>query len=294
MQRITKLISSISEATVRQRRLGLFLKEVDPVVAASAVEESALSTSDPFQKQFYLTLAHLLLTIRPRPPLPAGPLPLEDLSLLPGDEQISGIIDAARQVHAPFCATLLEQLWAPNQKEDARLLPPHLSIEHLALGTRRERARSPRRAVLEPLLVETTPSVVQLLARNTRMREPDIIQMAAMRPNHPYALWALLLNHRWLASDAVREACCRNPVAKPWMILALAPLLGVHKLREVVKKVRLDNKLLSVMQPLYGGACERTIKEAMARGDEAIGPLVFEIEETYDDAKSFIENQRTG
>lgn len=294
MQRITRLINSIPEPMVRLRRLGVFLGEGDPVMIASAIEESALASTEPNQKVFYLTLAQLLLTIRPRPPLPAGPLPLEERSLLPDNVQVARIIGAAQKVHAPFCAALLKELWRPHEKRDARLLPPHLSIEHLALGVRRERARSPKRTVFAPLLVENTPSVVQLLANNTRLREPDLVALAAHRPQHPYALWSILLNHRWLSSDLVREACTRNPAAKQWLIFALAPLLGAAKLNEVVRKVRLEKDLLTVMLPLYRGACERLIREALDREDDAGGHVVFEIDETFDEAKAFIDAQQEG
>lgn len=292
MQRITKLINSVPEPMVRLRRLGAFLAEGDPVMIASAVEESALDSSRAEQKLFYLTLAHLLLTIRPRPPLPAGPLPLEETGLLPDQVQIARVIGAAQKIHAPFCAALLKELWAPHKKEDARLLPPHLSIEHLPLGVRRERARSPKRDVFEPLLVEATPSVMQLLVNNTRLREPDVVALAALRPTHPYALWSILLNHRWLSNDKVREACARNPAAKAWLVFTLSPLLGAGKLHEVVKKVRLPKPVLSVMLPLYGGACRRVIEDALARGDEKPGPLVFQIDETFDDAKAFVDGEQ--
>ena len=292
MQRIGKLINHVPEPMVRLRRMGAFLGEGDPVMIASAIEEAALSSSDPSQKVVYLTLAHLLLTIRPRPPLPAGPLPLEEIALLPDQVQIAKVIGAAQKIHAPFCATLLKELWSPHKKADARLLPPNITIEHLALGVRRERARSPRREVFAPLLVENTPSVVQLLSNNTRLRQGDVVQLAALRPTHPYALWSILLNHRWLSNDPVREACARNPAAKPWLVLTLAPLLGAPKLNEVIKKVRLPKEMLEAMLPLYGGACRPVIEDALARGDEQPGPLIFEIEETFDDAKAFVDGER--
>ncbi|GEM_PF-2944437 len=291
MQRIARLIRNVPEPMVRMRRLGAFLGTDDPVMIASAIEEAALASSETTHKVFYLTLAHLLFTIRPRPPLPAGPLPLEDRSLLPDEVQVARIIGAAQKIHAPFCVALLRELWKPNLKEDARLLPPHITIEHWPLGVRRERARSSKRDRFMPLLVETTPSVVQLLAFNTRLREEDLVQLAALRPTHPYALWSILLSHRWLSNDQVREACARNPAAKPWMLITLAPLLGAGKLNELIRKVRVHKSLLKAMLPLYGGACERVIKDALARDDEKPGPLVFSIDETFDEAEDFINAQ---
>jgi len=171
-------------------------------------------------------------------------------------------------------------------------LPPNITIEHLSLGVRRERARSHKRELFEPLLVETTPSVVQLLAMNTRLREPDMIQLTALRPTHPYALWSVLLQHRWLANDQVREACARNPAAKPWLVMALSPLLGAAKLNGTVRKVRLPKPVLQAMRPLYGGACAGLIDEALARDDGAPGPIVFEIEESWEEAKAFMDDSR--
>lgn len=292
MQRIIKLISRLPDPDVRMRRVGAFFGQGDPVMIASAVEESALNSASAAHKTFYLALAQLLFTIRPRPPLPAGPLPLVNRDLLPDDLQIARIIGAAQKVHAPFCAALLRELYTRNDKYDDKPLPLHLSIEHLSLGVRRERARSPKRAVFAPLLLETTPSVVQLLAGNTRMREPDLVALTALRPTHPYALWAVLLYHRWLASDAVREACARNPAAKPWLVLTLSPLLGAAKLRGVVRKTRLTKPVLQAMLALYGGSCEDIIREALARDAPSAGPLVFAVDETFEEAMAFMNEQR--
>lgn len=282
-QPIARLLANIPDHNMRMRRAAEFLAIGSPALVVIAIEKAALESRDPVQRVFYGTLVHLLFTIRPRPPLPAGPLPLAQRELLPDDERIDELIGVARQLHARFTAVLLAAMWAPPHRYDDKLLPLHVTIDHLTLGHRRERARLARRSAFEPLLLDTTPSVVQLLAFNPRLRQDDAVRMAAMRPQHPWALWAILLNHRWLTSQMVREAVALNPYARTWTTFALAPLIGSERLGRVVQKISLPADLLTAMLPLYGGACGPLIAEVLGRGPPTSGTLIFEIDETEAD-----------
>ncbi len=281
---IAQLLFAVPEADMRMRRAAEFLSQDSPALVVIAIEKAALETRDPVQRVFYTSLVHLLFTIRPRPPLPAGPLPLEQRELLPDAERIDELIEVAEQLHARFTRALLRELWAPWEKYDDKMLPLHVTIDHISLGHRRERARLPKRAAFSPLFVDMTPSVVQLLAFNPRLRQEDAVQMAAMRPQHPWALWAILLNFRWLSNETVREAVALNPYARQWTTLALAPLIGAERMGRVVRKIRLPSEVLTAMLPLHGGACVPAIREVLMRDAPSAGSLIFEIEETEEDA----------
>jgi hypothetical protein len=216
--------------------------------------------------------------------LPAGPLPLEHRDLLPGAERIDELIEVADQLHARFTRTLLRALWEPPHKYDDKLLPLHVTIDHISLGHRRERARLPNRDAFVALFLDNTPSVVQLLSLNTRLNQDDMVHMAALRPQHPWALWAMLLNFRWLSNATVREAVALNPYARPWTTFALTPLIGAEKMSRVSRKIRLPSEMLTAMIPLHGGACATLIREVLMADGPVAGSLIFEINETEDEA----------
>jgi len=277
---IAQLLAAVPESDMRMRRIAEFLCKDSAALVAIAIEKSVLEIHVAAQRVFYTTLIHLLFTIRPRPPLPAGPLPLEHRELLPSADRIAELIEVADQLHARFARTLLIALWQPPEKYDDKLLPLHVTIDHISLGHRRERARLPDRSRFAAILVDTTPSVVQILSLNTRLRQDDMVQMAAMRPQHPWALWTILLNFRWLSNDTVREAVALNPYAKAWTCFALTPLLGAEKMSRVVQKIGLPGELLSAMIPLHGGACSHAIREVLLRAGPEAGTLIYEIDET--------------
>lgn len=282
-QSIARLLANVPDHDMRMRRAAEFLATALPALVVLAIERSALESRDPVQRLFYTTVVHLLFNIRPRPPLPAGPLPLEERDLLPGQQRIEELIAVAQQLNARFTAVLLGVMWAPPHRYDDKLLPLHVTIEHLSLGHRRERARLAKRSAFEPLLLETTPSVVQLLSFNPRLRQDDAVRMAALRPQHPWALWALLLNYRWLTNETVREAVAMNPHARKWTTFALAPLIGAERLGRVVQKIRMPAELLTTLLPLYDGGVGPLIAEVLGR-PPPVGVQVYEIEETAEEA----------
>jgi hypothetical protein len=140
------------------------------------------------------------------------------------------------------------------------------------------------------LLLDQTPSVVQLLASNPRVREDEIVRMAARRPNHPYTLWSILLHHRWLASARVREAVAMNSYSRPWLTLALAPLVGSRVLLDAIAKTRMPAEILQAMPPLYDGVCAESIEAMLAAGDPVMPVLIHEIEESYEEAAAYFDH----
>ena len=85
--------------------------------------------------------------------------------------------------------------------------------EHLEkpLGTRKAMARQPDRDVLDRLLRDKHPAVVKILLNNGRIREQDVITMAALRPTKPAVLEVIAGHRRWATRYAVRKAIACNP-----------------------------------------------------------------------------------
>lgn len=222
---IARTLAALQDSGLKLRRLAQYLREGDPAEVVQALETSARSAQGDL-RHLYLACLQLVIHVRPRPSLPGGPLPLPDRDWLLGDLRLAHLIGAARREHLPFTALLLRLAFAPPQPLDARMRPLHPSIEKFPLGVRRERARKPDKAAWQPLLVDSTPAVVQLLAENPRLLQIHAIQMATLRPTHPYALQALLMAQRWLTDEAVLQAVARNQDAPAWLVLGVAPLLA--------------------------------------------------------------------
>lgn len=276
MGSIRQLLAKVPDAEMRMRRLNRFVTTAPPAEVVVALERAAHHTHELPDRILWTSLTQLLMEARPRPSLEAGPFVLEPRKEWPGAVRVAQIIGVAARLQATFVPTLLREMWRLPDRADERVLAPHITIEHLPLGVRRERARGPKRALLTSLLVETHPSVVTLLARNPRLREPDAVRLTALRPQHPYALWAMLLCPRWLSSPRVLEAIALNPACKPWMLLALLPLLPSAVAARALRTHAPD--FAEVARGLHRGGLVATVDELVAREKVRPGPIIIRID----------------
>ena len=240
-------LATLREPDVRLRWLAEWLRQSEPIVAVGAIEEAARSAMLGQAREFYVTFVHLLLHVRPRPDLPGGPLPPPDRRLILPDVQIAALIGAAHREQLRWTAWLLRECFRPPVPLDAKMLPLHGSIEKIALGVRKERARVPNPEVVAPLLVDTTPAVIQILSENPRMTEAHMQTVATLRPTHPYALLALLLSVKWLTNVRIVEAVARSEAAPPWLVLALAPLLPTSVQKALANLPRIDMEVRDLL-----------------------------------------------
>ncbi len=219
------MLATLREPDVRLRWLAQWLREADPDDAVAALEEAAQSAALGNARELHLTFVYLLLHVRPRPDLPGGPLPPPDRRLVLPDLRVAQLIGAAHRRGLQWTSWLLRESFRPPLLSEGYLIPLHPSVEKIALGVRKERARVPDLEVLTPLLADSTPAVIQILAENPRVLEAHALLIATLRPTHPYALQALLLHQRWLTNVKVVEGVARSEAAPPWLVLALTPLL---------------------------------------------------------------------
>ena len=219
-------LSTLREPDVRARWLAQWLRETEPETVVAVLEQSAQMAAQGNGREFHLTFVHLLLQVRPRPALPGGPLPPPDHRLVLPDTRVAALIGAAHRHGFQWTAWLLRESFRPPLLADGRLIPLHPSVEKIALGVRKERARVPDPEVVAPLLSDSTPAVIHILSENPRILESHALAIASLRPTHAYALQALLLHVRWLTNIKVVEAVVRSDAAPPWLVLALTPLLA--------------------------------------------------------------------
>ncbi|PRQ07949.1 hypothetical protein [Enhygromyxa salina] len=170
--------------------------------------------------------------------------PPYDLSLLAaidlaGSERLPyadrrAIFEAAERQGLESCKELLFSTHAEELDEVAAAPRPLVpGTRPLTLGERKSLARTWKRDVLERLLVDPHVDVVELLLRNPRLTEDDVLRIATARRASPAVLRIVLLNRRWNCRARVRRALIRNPNLPEAASLRLVGLLNRVELREL-------------------------------------------------------------
>lgn len=239
---LARQLLALADPQLRVRRLAALLRDHSPTRLMpqlhDAIQYGLVQTASHAPvlgaREVHLTLVLWLLQTRPRPGFPVGTWPLPDDGLRLEPRREVELLRAAEALELPYLGLLLRLGLRADTEDDRRLLQLHPSMDKLPLGVRRERARLGNREHLQFLLLDTTPAVVQLLANNPRVTEAHAVQIASLRPTHPWALQALLTAPRWLGAEAVLEAVARNPSTPGWLVLALAPLLPQRIQRALV------------------------------------------------------------
>lgn len=110
-----------------------------------------------------------------------------------------------------------------GKPEDDRI-PDYGKGRPLTLGERKSLARKPDREMLERLLRDPHPDVIRLLLANPRLREEDVLSVAARRPCRPDVLTQIARTPRWTHRPRIRIALVLNPDTP---LDVTAPLVGL-------------------------------------------------------------------
>ncbi len=252
LKQLDATLSATLDAGLRLRRVARCIRDTEPAVLACLFEAAARGRIDGGWRQVWVALAHWMLHARPRPRFPVGHWPVPDDELAPGGTHIAEVIEAAVELELPWTSLVLRDAFARIAPDEARLLQLHPSVDKWSLGWRRERARAAETSHQAFLLLDSTPAVVQILAENPKTLEPHAVQVASMRPQHPWALQALLLQPRWLGNDRGCEAVARNHSTPAWLGLLLAPLLPRKVQMALVHLAWIDRDARAILGRWHG------------------------------------------
>ncbi|MEZ4279461.1 MAG: hypothetical protein R3F21_07600 [Myxococcota bacterium] len=123
----------------------------------------------------------------------------------------------------------LPELAAPEVL--ARRLPK--DVGKIPLGRRRSLAKGDDPRLLEKLALDPDPVVLENLLRNPRMREGDVVRIAALRPIGAESLRRIDGETRWQASPRIRATIARNPFCPIDLAMKLVATLATPLLREI-------------------------------------------------------------
>jgi hypothetical protein len=121
----------------------------------------------------------------------------------------------------------------------------HREMAELPLGVRRSLARGMDVRVLEKLLLDPDPIVLDHLLRNPRLTEEHAMRIAARRPISEPALRAMADSARFGVRQRVRAAIARNPYCGADLALRLVGTLPLPVLREMRGDGALDPRVLA-------------------------------------------------
>lgn len=149
-------------------------------------------------------------------------------------EERRAIFEAAERLGLEACKELLFSSASPTPDADAAAARPLIpGTRPLTLGERKSLARSWKRDVLERLLADPHVDVVELLLRNPRLTEDDVLRIATARRANAAILELLLSARRWNCRPRVRRALLRNPNLPEAIAVRLVGLLNRTELREL-------------------------------------------------------------
>jgi hypothetical protein len=138
-----------------------------------------------------------------------------------------------------FLARLLGASGSAESMADPAAALPR-DVAEIPLGVRRSLARGVDVRVLEKLLLDPDPIVLDHLLRNPRLTEEHVVRIAARRPISESALRAIAESPRFAVRPRVRVAVARNPYCPTDLALTLIGTLPLTVLREMRDDGTLD------------------------------------------------------
>ncbi len=120
----------------------------------------------------------------------------------------------------------------------------------LALGWRKAHARGTDRLKLDRLLFDRNAAVIDLVLRNPRLTERDVVKIAAMQPTNPDILLVVFRNAKWIKRYHVKVALACNPYTPIDVALACLPHLMVQRLRFVASAGKLKEPVRAMATSL--------------------------------------------
>ncbi len=209
------------------RELLLRLASVEGAAARQALWAEHLVTRPPDQAARALDRAVRGAALR-EPEAVRAYLPLLDLPALAdrvGPGLMAEVLAAARGADLEACLLVLEHPGPPVAREGLGP-PPDPILDTLTLGHRKTAARGPRSSLLDRILRDPDPRVVGEVLRNPRLREAEVLAVAARRPCPQEVFWLLVRRGGWLRRPAIQRAVALNPYSPPQLALGLVVLLA--------------------------------------------------------------------
>lgn len=167
-----------------------------------------------------------------------------------GYELHGEIYAEARRADDQALSRLLLSAQPPPPGTPARVPIP--GRPEITLGERKSLARGSRtsREVLDRLMRDPDPSVLELLVDNPRITEADAVRIAARRPTTAGAQRVLFACERFIARYQVKRALAFNPYTPSDLAARLVPLLTRTDVLELADDSKVSETVRSAAREL--------------------------------------------
>jgi hypothetical protein len=223
-------VRAVAEPAMRRERLLGILEALEPD-RSYAVLESVLERpgqSSPHLQDLRLVVHDMLRAGGATRPLPST--------------LRTAWRERARAAGDAFLGRLLGASGAAEVMEEPDAALPR-DVAELALGVRRSLARGMDVGMLEKLLLDPDPVVLDHLLRNPRLTEEHAVRIAARRPISEAALRAIARSPRFSVRPRLRVALARNPYCPTDLALRLIGTLPLPILRDMRADGALDDRV---------------------------------------------------
>lgn len=137
-----------------------------------------------------------------------------------------------------------------------RALPPNARLpevrlpinREVTLGERRQMAAGGNRQILERLIHENSPLIIEKILGNPQIRLSDVLTIASRRPTLPELLREVVMHESWFKEHQIREALVYNPYLPTGMAVRVLPTLHI----DVLRKIRFAGDLHPMVQEAAG------------------------------------------
>ena len=119
----------------------------------------------------------------------------------------------------------------------------HPALQELTLGARKSVVRLAGAKDIGKVVLESDPAVLPILLSNPYLTEPDVIKIAARRPQRPELFLALLEHGKWMVLRSVLKAIALNPYAPLRLAVRVLPLMLRQDLIEIKSSERIANPI---------------------------------------------------
>lgn len=219
-------------------------------------------------------------------------LDMTSLHLALGETRLERLRHMARQLQLAAVYALLatEPPWRRYYAE--KHLDVNEQLESSPLGWRKALARGPERAMLERLLYDKHPQVIEILLNNPRVLERDVVKMAALQPTSEHALRTIFSHPRWIRRYPIKKALVFNPYSATSMVRNLLAFLLEPDLRDASRSKRLSPDVRAYAKELLALKLERRrpLHLAYSEGVSVMKPRPGKAAEQSSLAEKFLES----
>jgi hypothetical protein len=115
----------------------------------------------------------------------------------------------------------------------------NLGMEEVPLGVKKSLAKKIDKRLLNRLVYEQDPSVIQILLQNPTLVEHDVMKIVTKRPTSKLVIKQVFLDRKWISRYTIKRAIVLNPYSPPNISIALLPFLSKVHLIEVAQDLSL-------------------------------------------------------